>query len=487
MDSINSWVLLILLVLVTACRIEKKQDYVNYRECLFSLEIKKIELSNVGKNVLLLNISVITEPDVSVYAKYWKKEDSTNSRYSELSRVGASHTVKIYNLEPDNSYRFQVVAVKNNCQTVSKVYDFKSIKLPIWVDNYYKKDKNNNLDSIPVFNGYIHAYMREKPGIFLIINNRGNVVWYHQVSEHVKMSHYTQRNTFLAIIGTDQHHRAYGNRILEINVYGDTIANILTEDNPHINKTIHHEVLLDSAYNYVVLTKEFKIFDLTPLGGVREDTIWSDGIMVLTPEGNKIWEWTVFDVANLPEKLKTLEERKDWSHANSVSIDTDGNYLISFFHISEIWKVNAKTGELIWKLGIEGDFAMPEEAYFSGQHAVHRNAEGDIMLFDNGIKNKTSRALSLAVDENKMEAEVVLNAPLPKELYSRRMGSAYLIDSANILQTSAMADFVLVTDRHGKIKRKMRFGSLTYRAEYLTDFGLKRFYKVDNRKRIKQP
>ena len=60
---------------------------------------------------------------------------------------------------------------------------------------------------------------------------------------------------------------------------------------------------------------------------------------------------------------------------------------------------------------------------FSGQHSIHINTEGNLMMFDNGVKTKKSRALSFTINEQQKGARVVINAPLPDELYSEKMGS----------------------------------------------------------------
>ena len=48
----------------------------------------------------------------------------------------------------------------------------------------------------------------------------------------------------------------------------------------------------------------------------------------------------------------------------------------------------------IWKLGEHGDFQLTEESYFHGLNSVHINKNGHLMFFDNGLKNKISRAVS---------------------------------------------------------------------------------------------
>ena len=120
------------------------------------------------------------------------------------------------------------------------------------------------------------------------------------------------------------------------------------------------------------------------------------------------------------------------------------------------------------KLGKNGDFKMDTSAYFSFQHAVHINSEGDLMLFDNGIYKKESRTLSFSLDTATMTATNQINAPLPESLHSARMGSAYLLPNGNILQTSSKAGRVLVTTKTGEILWELDSPLVQYRAEYVS-------------------
>ncbi len=70
--------------------------------------------------------------------------------------------------------------------------------------------------------------------------------------------------------------------------------------------------------------------DLSAVGGSMQDTVKSDGILVLDRQGKKVWGWSVFDALDPLKDPKILAEKKDWMPAFSVSFDRDGNYLMSF-------------------------------------------------------------------------------------------------------------------------------------------------------------
>ena len=121
----------------------------------------------------------------------------------------------------------------------------------------------------------------------------------------------------------------------------------------------------------------------------------------------------------------------------------------------------------MWKFGRGGDFKMDTTSFFSFQHAVHINPEGDIMVFDNNLFRKESRALSFHLDTINMIATTRIIAPLPSSKYTSRMGNAYLLENGNILQTSSKTGTVAITNRKGKILWELNSPFVPYRAEYV--------------------
>jgi len=90
-------------------------------------------------------------------------------------------------------------------------------------------------------------------------------------------------------------------------------------------------------------------------------------------------------------------EGADWTHSNALVYTPDGNLLLSMRAQSWILKIDyengAGTGDILWKLGEGGDFALsggdPTE-WFYAQHnpnIVHSNSTGTQMtlsIWDNG-------------------------------------------------------------------------------------------------------
>ncbi|WP_343745766.1 aryl-sulfate sulfotransferase [Chitinophaga sp.] len=317
-------------------------------------------------------------------------------------------------------------------------------------------------------NGLLLLNQRDDPGMIYLVNAEGHIVWYHQVKgTGFKTAHLTSEKTFLCILGDKTFPTSYGNEILEIDLHGDTLLH-LKKGQEDFTADVHHEVLRKGKDAIVALTSVEKIVDLSLQGGSEQDTVKSDGIVVLDRKGHRRWQWSVFDALEPTADTAILRERHDWMHANSLSFDKDSNYLISFYNNGQIWKINAQSGKVMWKFGKGGDFAIPDSAAFDMGHAVHINADNDLMLFDNGVSRQQSQTLAFKLHESSRQAAVTLRSVLPSYLFNERMGSAYLVGHDHVIQCCSKRNTVILTSRNGRPLWTLRTTFIPYRAEFIT-------------------
>ena len=100
----------------------------------------------------------------------------------------------------------------------------------------------------------------------------------------------------------------------------------------------------------------------------------------------------------------------DWTHINAVSASSYGGSEvvdISLKEWSQIIRLDAATGDVIWKLSPHEDYtdwdvrkspAIDGSAEFVGQHGVHATGANTIMLFDNRGDPGASRVIELDLD-----------------------------------------------------------------------------------------
>ena len=370
---------------------------------------------------------------------------------------------------------------------------------PLSVNKVFKPDTAGVKDSFwvecadvsllpPVFQkGYIMVYQREEPGSIVLLDIKGNIVWTYQSAKvGFKVVRFTKNHSFLCITGTKENESGYGNAILELSLQGDTLLYLKKGQND-FQQTIHHEIILNSKNQVVTLSREERVFNLLSKGGSAKDTVIGDGILVLDRQGHQIWKWTVFDELDPLVDDMIFKNKKDWMHANSIAFDKDGNYLISFYNNGQIWKVDATTGNVLWKFGHNGDFEIPAFAVFDQAHTVNVTDKGWLMFFDNGANKKLSRSLAFTLDKISKKAQPVINVWLPAPLYTDRMGSSYLINDTSLLVCASRHKTVALSNLNGSFLWQLKTNRITsYRAEFiskemLTPYLNNLFYKTSKK------
>ena len=421
--------------------------------CSNSLKIEEVK-STLVENPLIVSINFSGGVQGDAFVQYWPFF-SDNKLTTQTSYGRTRHSIILMSLVAETTYEYQIYLKNGESELTSNTYNFTTGKLP---EHLPKFDLVSG--SKYTFGGFIMLRKMDAPGSQIILNSNGEIVWF-QMSDSVIFRPFslTSDTTYLALKGT--------NEIIEMNFLGDTIL-YLNQENSAFDKNAHHEIFKDEQGHIVTLTKQEKEFDLSKFTGSKNETVVGDGILVLDSDGSEIWSWNIFDAVDVTPSQELFKFRKDWSHANALSKDTDGNFLISFRNFNQIWKVDATDGHVIWKLGENGDFSLSSNEYFKYQHAVHVNSRGNIMLFDNiSNNNKTSRALAFAIDDEANIAETTLVVNLPDSLYSFKQGSVYFIDSAKLLFCSSMSKKIAVTDLEGNILWQVNSDQSFYRAEYI--------------------
>jgi hypothetical protein len=125
--------------------------------------------------------------------------------------------------------------------------------------------------------------------------------------------------------------------------------------------------------------------------------------------GLVLFEWHALDHIPISEsffKTNAPGYVYDPYHLNSVSLDTDGNLIISMRNTWGVYKVNHETGAVMWTLGTnQNQFKMGPGTSWAFQHDVVVQPNGTFTMFDDGGGPPlvhAARALQLSVNETKM-------------------------------------------------------------------------------------
>lgn len=416
------------------------------KEVYPSFDITQVQIHNNPSSALTARVVVtLNMPSAIQVDCYTQDGDLIVSTNSSIHK---KHQISLIKLKEKTDYTVKVTLLNDNSekeQTVTK--QFTSSSIPSWVTDFYQPKLNTIND--PLNDYYLFASMGN-PGCSYIINSKGEIVWYQTVDATVKSVQMTDRGSILAILDQNSTNFGDGNIVLETSLSGDTLF-YLEHGKKGFDKIVHHDLAINPQKNITAITNTFK------------DGLPGDGLVQWSSSGNKIWEWSTFDVSH-----EINPELKEQPWINSLFIDQDGHYIISLRAINQVWKVHSSSGKVLWKLGENGDIQINEPIYFQRQHYAYRNRNGHIMLFDNGSEKRPySRVLAYAIDESNLTAKLISTTDLPKENYSPIMGSSFLLPDNNLLVASSSSLTALKIDQNGKVLFQLKFKSPIYRIEYV--------------------
>ncbi len=272
-----------------------------------------------------------------------------------------------------------------------------------------------------------------------------------------------------------------------------------------LNFISHEGIRLPNGYTVTLVTNE----QVKHLNSGTKD-LFGDTVVVLDTHFQVAWAWDAFDYldvnrssisgtcvaggAGCPNEYfqkqpngQPYTAANDWTHANSVFYDQrDGNLVVSFRNQSLVLKINYNNGtgngDIIWKLGYGGSFALaagyPVSDWFSGEHDVEFQSNGLLTLFDNNNPSSVTEQPGgdahgqvWKLDTANMIATPVVNIDLG--VVSSAVGSATLLSNGNYeWQAGFINNDEAQTFEYtpaGTLVYKQQSDSLTYRSFRLPD------------------
>lgn len=179
--------------------------------------------------------------------------------------------------------------------------------------------------------------------------------------------------------------------------------------------------------------------DLSSIGGPSHGTMLASVFQeVDVRTGRLLLEWRGLDHIPVSDSYKPFKAPYEYLHINSIQVLPDGNLLVSARHTWALYKIDRRTGNVIWRLGGKNsDFNIASDAKFSWQHHARQPADGTITLFDNGSDGpietaKSSKGLLLNVDEAGKKVTLGQSFNHPPPVLSSAMGSVQILPNGNV-------------------------------------------------------
>jgi hypothetical protein len=157
--------------------------------------------------------------------------------------------------------------------------------------------------------------------------------------------------------------------------------------------------------------------------------------------GLVLFEWHAYDHGPVSTSFFRTPKHPghvwDPYHANSVSIDRDGNPIVSLRNTWAAYKIDRDTGNVIWTLGSSrSSFKMGAGTRTAFQHDLVVQPDGTFTIFDDGAgpprKESQSRAIRIAVNTQTKTATLVRQYFHSPALSSNYEGGAQVMPGGDL-------------------------------------------------------
>jgi hypothetical protein len=169
----------------------------------------------------------------------------------------------------------------------------------------------------------------------------------------------------------------------------------------------------------------------------------------------------------------------DWFHINAVHLDTDGNLLIDARNTWTTYKVNIRTGQIIWELGgkqssftlkaAPGQVLDHDGEIFAWQHDPEAIGGGAYTFFDDESGGELlgySRAVTVRLDLQTHVATLIKSDDQPEGLVAGAMGNAQTTSNGDLFVGWGALSYISEFSPSGKLlfNAELPNGTSTYRA-----------------------
>jgi hypothetical protein len=384
---------LLVVAVVCGCAADSSVDPV----CVAPV-ITHVAVTTDSTNVLRAFVAAGVHDADSVVVRFGSGA-ARDSATPSLTPAGDSVVVAVLGLEPSRTYGAQLVSFNACGTTASDVLTFTTAALPADLPAYTAE----GLDPAP---GYV-VFGAGSYG--LVIDNAARVVWYHRFPDGVGLDfqaqpngRYTARPPVPAgVVGA----------WVEVAPSGELTRTLrcARELQPRL-----HDMIAQPDGSYWLLCDEVRTIDLSGQGASSAARVLGATVQHRSATGDLLFDWSAFD--HLAVELNVLDavDRNaatiNWTHANSLDLDADGNLVVSFRNLSEVVKIDTRTGAVVWRFGGAHDqFTyenVAEPSPFVHQHGVRALAGGQLLLLDNLGQPFGSRAERYVLDEARRSARL---------------------------------------------------------------------------------
>jgi outer membrane protein assembly factor BamB len=313
-----------------------------------------------------------------------------------------------------------------------------------------------------------------------ILTTTGHVVWFHPLPNGETATDF-RTQTYLGqpvltwfqsgSSGTDE-------------IYNDHYQPVATVRAADGDMTNFHEFLITPWNTALILADTTATANLRSIGGPSDQQV-IDGIVqeIDIKTGQVLFQWDSADHVPYRDSQAPLPGSAftpwDWFHINAVHLDTDGNLLIDARNTWTTYKVNIRTGQIIWELGgkqssftlkaAPGQVLDRDGEIFAWQHDPEPIGGGEYTFFDDesgGDLLGSSRAVTVRLDLQTHVATLIKSDDQPEGLVAGAMGNAQTTRNGDLFVGWGALPYISEFSPSGKLlfNAELPVGITTYRA-----------------------
>ena len=372
---------------------------------------------------------------------------------------GDSATIATLGLSPNTTYYHVVEAIGAGVRVVSDTLRFTTGDLPPLL-------RNVRLNvSGPAPDGYILTSVTlvdtDTVAVAIAFDGSGQIRWYRAFAAGVPAGETRQQpnGDFTIFLGSTQGWQPTYGRYVEFAPSGAIVERYAASPPFY---TDNHEILVSGTDGSVdaadLFGYELRRADLSFKGGPADALVAGHVILRLSRTGQVQFFWNAWDHFAIADWIEPtgVNPPLDFDHPNSLDFDRDGSYVASFRHMGEITKIDRRTGTIRWRLGGRNNqFTIVNDplAGFSGQHSVRVLDNGNLLLYDNGLRHSPpeSRAVEYRVDTTTRTATLVWQYRSVPPVFTPFLGSVERYQNGNTLIAFSTVDLMAEVDPNGTV------------------------------------
>jgi hypothetical protein len=364
--------------------------------------------------------------------------------------------VPVLGLMPNASYTLRAIAWGRTGMVEGPAVPFATGALPGDIPEYIAGGSSPSP-------GYV-AFAVGSYGV--VVNNAGRVVWYRRFSPGPGLNFQAQP-TGRFVARPPQASPSEPGAWLEIDPVGNMTRTLGCAGSLQPR---FHDLLAERDGSYWILCDEIRTMDLSAIGGSSAARVTGTVVQHVSDAGALLFQWSVFDYFDIADldPAERAGATVNWTHGNALDLDGDGNVLVSFRNLSEVTKIDTRTGRVVWRMGgVRNEFGFQETAApaFSRQHGLRVTGPNEILLLDNLGEPGGSRVERYRFDPEARTARLIASYASAPAVTAQLGGTTQELPGARVLVSFGDAAKVEEYDGAGNVVWRIERPGYVFRAQ----------------------